>query len=129
MIINRLAIIGLGSIGRRHLRLLSEISPDIEIIVVRSGYGSECEEEKMASKTLHSISEAIKYGIQAAIVSSPTILHLEQSLELAKNGVHLLIEKPFLSSHHSATFICHGRSISQPSKRNRNRQQRIIVFS
>ena len=94
MIINRLAIIGLGSIGRRHLRLVSEIRPDIEIILVRSGYGSECEEEKMASKTVHSIGEAIKYGIQAAIVSSPAILHLEQSLELAKNGVHLLIEKP-----------------------------------
>ena len=94
MIINRLAIIGLGSIGRRHLRLVSEIRPDIEIIVVRSGYGSECEEQKMASKTVSSIDEAIKYGIQAAIVSSPAILHLEQSLELAKNGVHLLIEKP-----------------------------------
>ena len=94
MIINRLAIIGLGSIGRKHLRLVSEIRPDIEIILVRSGYGSECEEEKMASKTVHSIGEAIKYGIQVAIVSSPAILHLEQSLELAKNGVHLLIEKP-----------------------------------
>jgi len=94
MIINRLAIIGLGSIGRRHLRLVSEIRPDIKIILVRSGYGSECEEEKMASKTVYSIAEAIKYGIQAAIVSSPAILHLEQSLELAKNGVHLLIEKP-----------------------------------
>ena len=98
MVINRLAIIGLGSIGRRHLRLISEIKPDIEIIIVRSGYGSECEEEKMASKTVYSIGEAIKYGIQAAIVSSPTILHLEQSLELAKNGVHLLIEKPLSNS-------------------------------
>ena len=76
MIINRLAIIGLGSIGRRHLRLVSEIRPDIKIIVVRSGYGSECEEQKMASKTVYSIGEAIKYDIQAAIVSSPAILHL-----------------------------------------------------
>lgn len=98
MIINCLAIIGLGSIGRRHLRLISEIRPDIKIILVRSGYGSKCEEEKMASKTVHSISEAIKYGIQAAIVSSPAIMHLEQSLELAQNGVHLLIEKPLSHS-------------------------------
>jgi len=94
MKLNCLAIIGLGSIGRRHLRLLSKIRSDIKIIAVRSGHGSECEEEKIASKTVYSIGEAIKYGIQAAIVSSPAILHLEQSLELAKNGVHLLIEKP-----------------------------------
>ena len=92
--INCLAIVGLGSIGRRHLRLISEIRPDIEIIVVRSGHGGECDEESMATKTVYSIGDAIKEGIQAAIVSSPATLHLKQSLELAKNGIHLLIEKP-----------------------------------
>jgi predicted dehydrogenase len=94
MMINSLAIIGLGSIGRRHLRLISEIKSDIEIIVVRSGCGSPCEEESLATKTVYSITDAIKYGIQAAVVSSPATLHIEQSLELAKSGVHLLIEKP-----------------------------------
>jgi len=92
--LNCLAIVGLGSIGRRHLRLISEIRPDIEIIVVRSGHGGECDEESMATKTVYSIGDAIKEGIQAAIVSSPATLHLKQSLELAKNGIHLLIEKP-----------------------------------
>ena len=92
--INCLAIVGLGSIGRRHLRLISEIRPDIKIIVVRSGHGSACDEEKMAVKVTDSIGDAIKEGIQAAIISSPATLHLKQSLELAKNGIHLLIEKP-----------------------------------
>ena len=94
MIIKRIAIIGLGSIGRRHLRLLSKIRPNIKIILVRSGYGNEYEEEKMVSKTVYSIDEAIKCDIQAAIISSPATFHIEQSLELAKYGVHLLIEKP-----------------------------------
>ena len=92
--LNCLAIVGLGSIGRRHLRLISEIRPDIKIIVVRSGHGSACDEEKMAVKITDSIGDAIKEGIQAAIISSPATLHLKQSLELAKNGIHLLIEKP-----------------------------------
>ena len=92
--LNCLAIVGLGSIGRRHLRLISEIRPDIKIIVVRSGHGSACDEEKMAVKVTDSIGDAIKEGIQAAIISSPATLHLKQSLELAKNGIHLLIEKP-----------------------------------
>jgi predicted dehydrogenase len=94
VVINRLAIIGLGSIGKRHLRLVSEIRPDIEIIVVRSGQGNPCQEENMAKKTVYSINDAIQVGIQAAIISSPSTLHMEQSLELAKNGIHLLIEKP-----------------------------------
>ena len=94
MIINRLAIIGLGSIGKRHLRLIAEIRPDIEIIVMRSGHGSVCKEEQLATKIVHSVDEVVNEGVQAAIVSSPATLHLEQSLELAKRGVHLLIEKP-----------------------------------
>jgi predicted dehydrogenase len=94
LILNRIAIIGLGSIGRRHLRLMSEIRPDIEIIAVRSGHGNPCDEEKTAVRVVYSISDAIKEGIQAAIISSPATLHLEQSLELAMNGIHLLIEKP-----------------------------------
>ena len=61
MVINRLAIIGLGSIGKRHLRLVSEIRPDIEIIVVRSGQGNPCQEENMAKKTEKNIYMVI-YG-------------------------------------------------------------------
>ena len=94
MKLTRLAIIGLGSIGRRHLRIISEIRPDIEIIIVRSGNGMPCNEEQLASKIVFSIKEAISFGIQAAIISSPATFHLQQSLYLAKNGVHLLIEKP-----------------------------------
>ena len=94
MKLNRLAIVGLGSIGRRHLRLISEIRPDIEIIIVRSGYGSVFDEDKAAVKIVYSIDDAVKIGIQAAIISSPAVLHLDQSLELAKHGIHLLIEKP-----------------------------------
>ena len=45
--------------------------PNIKIILVRSGYGNEYEEEKMVSKTVYSIDEAIKCDIQAAIISSP----------------------------------------------------------
>lgn len=97
MIISKLGIIGLGSIGKRHLRLLNEIRPDIEIIVMRSGHGVSCEEES-ANKIVSSIDQLLDEGIQAAIISSPATLHLEQSIELAKSGVHLLIEKPISNS-------------------------------
>jgi predicted dehydrogenase len=94
LIINKLGIIGLGSIGKKHLRLLKEIRPDIEIIVMRSGHGGACKEEKIATKIVYSIDKIIDEGVQAAIISSPATFHLEQSLKLAKAGVHLLIEKP-----------------------------------
>jgi predicted dehydrogenase len=105
LIINRIAIIGLGSIGRRHLRLILDMRPDIEIIVVRSGHGNACEEENMALKIVHSIGEAIKCGIQVAIVSSPATLHVSQSLELAKNFIHILIEKPISNTSYHLTEL------------------------
>jgi predicted dehydrogenase len=98
MKVERIAVVGLGSIGRRHLRLISKIRPEIEIIVVRSGYGAAWKEEKIATKIVTSIEEAIQWGIQAAIISSPASLHLQQSLQLANSGVNLLIEKPLSNS-------------------------------
>ena len=98
MKVSRLAIIGLGSIGRRHLRLISKLRPDIKIVIVRSGNGNYCKEEKLALKTYSSVSEAIEFGVEAAIISSPATFHLKQSLELAEQGVHLLIEKPLSHS-------------------------------
>ena len=94
MKLTRVAIIGLGSIGKRHLNVISEIRPDIEIILVRSGSGEQCVEEKIATQVVYSIDDAIKLGIQAAIVSTPATFHISQSIELAKRNIHMLIEKP-----------------------------------
>ena len=45
-----IAIVGLGSIGRRHLRLVREFRPGIKITVVRSGEGKSVSEEKIANE-------------------------------------------------------------------------------
>ena len=102
MNMNHIAIVGLGSIGRRHLRLLKNIRSNIEVTLVRSGKGQECPEEGMATRSVGTIAEAIDAGVQAAIISSPSTLHLPQAEELAKAGVHLLVEKPLSHSLNGA---------------------------
>jgi predicted dehydrogenase len=97
-LINKIAIIGLGSIGSRYLRILNSRFRDIEIIVVRSGKGSRSLEEKLANDVVYSIEESIEMGVQAAIISSPATDHLEQAIKLTKAGVHVLIEKPLSTS-------------------------------
>ena len=50
--VKHVAIIGLGSIGRRHLRLIRELRPNINIIAVRSGKSEKVQEEKIADKKI-----------------------------------------------------------------------------
>ncbi len=99
MVINHIAIVGVGSIGRRHLKILRDLRPELEITLVRSGIGKDFNEIDLADRVVFSIEEAIALNIQAAIISSPATKHIEQALVLANAGIHLLVEKPI--SHNS----------------------------
>ena len=94
MLVENIAIIGLGSIGKQHLRLLRALKPNISIAVVRSGKGNVVQEEEMADRVLYSIQDAIKSGIQAAIIATPAVCHIDQSIKLMSADIHLLLEKP-----------------------------------
>ena len=92
--IKSVALVGLGSIGRRHLRLLKAMRPEIEVILVRSGHGSSWPEETLSKESVSSIDEAIAKSIDAAIISSPAPYHVQQAIQFLKADIPLLIEKP-----------------------------------
>lgn len=94
MKVQHIAIIGLGSIGRRHLHNLRAIRPEIDVTLVRSGYGKNWPEQTLASQVVNSVEQAVNAGIQAAVISSPATKHVKQAKVLAEFGVHLLVEKP-----------------------------------
>lgn len=104
-LVNRVAIVGLGSIGRRHLRLLREKRPEIHITVVRSGRGGGCPEEGLASSVVGSVEEAAEKGLDAAILASPAPLHASQARTLVKNNVPVLIEKPLSDSLSESVYL------------------------
>ncbi len=97
-VVRRLALVGLGSIGRRHLRLLKKLRPNIEVILVRSGQGSRWTEEALAVASVGTIDEAVAHDIDAAIISSPAPFHINQAIQLLDAEIPLLIEKPLSNS-------------------------------
>ena len=97
--IRRILIVGLGSIGKRHIGILRDHFPNIEVIVLRHKDCNKEQTKKLGiSYCVTSITDAIALSPQAAIIASPSSKHLEVSIQLASHGVHLLIEKPIANS-------------------------------
>lgn len=94
LIPQKILFCGLGSIGRRHVRIANELYPNIELASMRSGYGRDCPELRLMNGRFSELSAAIDWGPQAAVISSPAPIHLEQALILANKGIPILIEKP-----------------------------------
>jgi predicted dehydrogenase len=90
----RFLICGLGSIGRRHARVIHHAWPSIELAVMRSGLGPDCPELSLMSHQFSDFDSAIDWKPDAAVIASPAPFHQQQALVLAKQGISLLIEKP-----------------------------------
>jgi predicted dehydrogenase len=95
-VISRVLIVGLGSMGQRHLRLARELIPKADIRVLRrqSGSAVPCESNGCFSR----IEEAIAFAPQIAVIANPAPFHIATAQTLANTGMHLLIEKPLSDS-------------------------------
>ena len=87
----RVLIVGYGSIGQRHLRIVRESLPQSDVRVLRREPGATAEG---ADGCFSSLDEALAFAPQVAIVASPAPFHVKVALALAKQGCHLLVEKP-----------------------------------
>lgn len=96
MLIDRILIVGLGSIGKRHLRLARELLPETDIRVLRHQVCASIPEH--ANGCFSNLDQAIDFAPQLAVIASPATFHMSTALPLARAGVHLLIEKPLSAS-------------------------------
>lgn len=94
--INRVLIVGLGSIGSRHLRLARHLLPNAEIKVLRHQETNSVPE--FSNGCMSSIVEALEFSPQIAVIANPATFHLKTAQSLAEAGVNLLIEKPLSDS-------------------------------
>ena len=90
--ISRILIIGLGSIGKRHLRLARQLLPNADIQVLRHQESDSIPE--YANGCFFSLEQAINFVPQIAVIASPATFHIGAAQALAGVGVHLFVEKP-----------------------------------
>lgn len=88
----RVLVIGLGSIGTRHARLLTSHFPDVSVVALRSGQSSEA--NPLGIPEIHSWEEVDADAFEAAVIANPTSRHLETAMQCAQRGLHLFVEKP-----------------------------------
>ena len=96
MLIDRLLIVGYGSIGQRHLRIARGLLPNADIRVLRH---QKCESvPEYADGCMSNLDDALAFEPQAAVIASPSTFHMQTAQPLAEEGVHLLVEKPLAAS-------------------------------
>ena len=93
------AIIGIGHLGARHLKVYSELSSEVNLVGVCDL--KEERTQKLAEHyriPLYSDYKALKGKVDAVNICVPTTLHHEIGKFFLENNVHTFIEKPIASS-------------------------------
>ena len=96
----RVGVIGVGSIGSNHARVLSELG-DVELAAVVDV--DERAAQAVARRyRVHAYSDYVRMldgeQLDAVIIAVPTNNHFEVALEAIQRGIPLLIEKPIAST-------------------------------
>lgn len=93
----RIALVGLGRMGKNHLRVLRD-TPGFELAGVVEPRG-DAPSDLGSIPFVRSVAELAKVPFDAAVIATPTATHQAMALELIGMGKHLLVEKPIASSY------------------------------
>ena len=101
----RVGVLGVGSLGFHHARILREV-PGAEMAGVYDDDAARLEKvaAELGVRAFRSRGELLE-SVDAAVIAVPTTVHTEVALPAIDAGVHLLIEKPIASTLEEAEAI------------------------
>jgi predicted dehydrogenase/spore coat polysaccharide biosynthesis protein SpsF (cytidylyltransferase family) len=103
--VRRVAILGCGAIGQRHIRNLRHLGIT-EILALRSRQGTAQElGPELGIREVQDWQELLDAQVDAVIISNPTSLHLEMATRLIPHVRGLFIEKPLAASLHGVQTL------------------------
>jgi predicted dehydrogenase len=97
------SVLGLGSVGRHHARIL-DASPRVDLVGAVEVNGADAGLDP--ARIFRSWEQVRAQGeLDFAVVALPTTLHQQASVGVAADGVHVLVEKPLAVSRLEAQAI------------------------
>ena len=101
----RVGVIGIGSMGKNHLRVYSEMNQEIvgiaDINIERGNFLAK----KYNTKFFRDYRELLKKDLDAVSIAVPTTLHKKVALDCMEKGINILIEKPIADTLRNALEI------------------------
>lgn len=91
-------IVGLGSIGRRHMTNLAAANPGAKFTVLRHRDAGDPLCDRLGATIVTDREAAIAGTYDLAVVSSPSANHIDTLPGLIARGTNLLVEKPIVTS-------------------------------
>ncbi len=109
----RIALIGLGAMGRNHLRVLSDLEgAELAAICDQDSNLLAAAQRKYSVPAYQSWDEMLDHArLDAAVIAVPTRFHCQAGLAALEHGLHVLIEKPI------ATNLDEGRQLLAAAQR------------
>ncbi|NWG08352.1 MAG: Gfo/Idh/MocA family oxidoreductase [Chloroflexi bacterium] len=96
----KVAVIGVGSMGRNHARVFSEL-PEAELVAVSDADAKQADAaaEKFGARAYTEYRELLeKEKPDAVSIAVPTVLHEEVGVAALESGAHVLMEKPIAAT-------------------------------
>ncbi len=95
----KVGVIGVGSMGRNHVRVLADL-PDVEIVGISdvNPQAAEAVAHRYGTRALPDYKQLLDARPDAITIAVPTVLHHTIALDVLERGINVLIEKPIACS-------------------------------
>ncbi len=92
---HRVLVIGVGSIGERHVRCLQSTERcEVGFVEINASLRAGVAERYSITSHYDSLTKALVENWDAAVIATPADTHIPIALQLTEANLHLLIEKP-----------------------------------
>lgn len=91
----KILFFGLGSIGKRHARLIKQ-NYDSDLFAFRTNKGQE--KNNLSIREFNNLDDAFEINPNIVFITNPTSIHIKTALKCAEKGIDMFIEKPLSNS-------------------------------